>query len=128
MGTAELYAVVEEIPGVADSLVVHLEDPNGGPGQLVLLVAAASGPEARGDLPGRINASLRSSLSPRHVPDEIHLVSAIPKTLSGKKLELPVKRILAGEDPYSVASREALSDPDALDAIVELARRRELKA
>ena len=128
MGTAELYSVVEEIPGIADSLVVHLEDPNGGPGRLVLLVVSGSGPGSHADLVARIKSSLRSSLSPRHVPDEIHLVSAIPRTLSGKKLELPVKRILAGEDPDKVASREALSDPQSLDAIVELARSRQLKA
>lgn len=136
MGTAELYSVVEEMPGIADSLVVHLEDPGGGPGELVLLVVPASPQELQpgkgasqhedphDDLRRRISDALRASLSPRHVPDEIHIVRAIPRTLSGKKLELPVKRILAGEDPRVVASREALSDPDALDAIVELAESR----
>jgi acetoacetyl-CoA synthetase len=69
-----------------------------------------------------IAAAIRSSLSPRHVPDEVYFVAAIPRTLSGKKLELPVKRILSGEDPNEVASREALSDPGSLDAVVELAR------
>ena len=142
MGTAELYSVVEDIEGVADSLVVHVEDPAGGPGRLVLLVVPVAeevqvAHEVQGvqgvqgaqsaagdDLRRRIKDSLRSSLSPRHVPDEIHLVRSIPRTLSGKKLELPVKRILAGEDPRAVASREALADPDALDAIVELAESR----
>jgi acetoacetyl-CoA synthetase len=133
MGTAELYSVVEENAEVADSLVVHLDDASGGPGRLVLLVVAApssgpAGPDSEEDLRGRINASLRSSLSPRHVPDEIHFVRAIPRTLSGKKLELPVKRILSGEDAETVASREALVDPSALDAIVELSRRRQIKA
>jgi acetoacetyl-CoA synthetase len=139
MGTAELYSVVEDMAGVADSLVVHVEDPAGGPGRLVLLVVpvaeeqspgdhdhdhAEAAEAAEADLRRRIKDSLRSSLSPRHVPDEIHLVRSIPRTLSGKKLELPVKRILAGEDPRTVASREALADPEALDAIVELAESR----
>jgi acetoacetyl-CoA synthetase len=128
MGTAELYSVVEEIPGVADSLVVHLEDAGDGPGHLILLVVPAPGQDAEEELQDLISTSLRSSVSPRHVPDEIHLVRAIPRTLSGKKLELPVKRILAGEDPDKVASREALADPEAFDAIVDLARLRRLRA
>ena len=120
MGTAELYSVVEDIPEVSDSLVVHLEDSDGGPGSLVLLVV---GPESA-ELRDRIKTAIRSALSPRHVPDEIHFVPAVPRTLSGKKLELPVKRILAGESPDDVASRDALSDPIALDAVAELARLR----
>jgi acetoacetyl-CoA synthetase len=67
---------------------------------------------------------VRSGLSPRHVPDELHQVAAIPTTLSGKKLELPVKKILRGGDPGQVASRGALKDPSALDAIVEIAELR----
>jgi acetoacetyl-CoA synthetase len=118
MGTSELYSVVEEIDDVSDSLVVHLEDAHGGPGRLVLLVVAPESVQLR----DAIKARLRSALSPRHVPDEIHFVRAIPRTLSGKKLELPVKRILAGESPDDVASRDALSDPGALDSIAELAR------
>ena len=68
-----------------------------------------------------IRSGVRSGLSPRHVPDELHQVAAIPTTLSGKKLELPVKKILRGGDPGQVASRGALKDPAALDAIVEIA-------
>ncbi len=74
------------------------------------------------ELVGRIAKAVREALSPRHVPDEVYFVEAIPRTLSGKKLELPVKRILSGEDPGKVASREALSEPRALDAVAELAR------
>jgi acetoacetyl-CoA synthetase len=118
MGTAELYSVIEDIPEVSDSLVVHLEGSDGGPGSLVLLVV---GPESA-ELRDKIKSAIRSALSPRHVPDEIHFVPAVPRTLSGKKLELPVKRILAGERPDDVASRDALSDPVALDAVAELAR------
>src|SRR5581483_7935242 len=118
IGTSELYAVVEEDPSVADSLVVHLEDPAGGPGQLVLFVQAAPG-AAVDD--ARLAASLRASLSPRHVPDRIVTVRAIPRTLSGKKLEVPVKRILSGVPAARAASRDALADPSALDEFEDLA-------
>jgi acetoacetyl-CoA synthetase len=124
IGTAEMYSVVEDTDGVSDSLIVHLEDPGGGPGRLVLLVVSREVPRTSGndELIGRIAKAVREALSPRHVPDEVYFVDAIPRTLSGKKLELPVKRILSGEDPARVASREALVDPRALDAIAELAR------
>ena len=71
------------------------------------------------DLVEPIKLALRSNLSPRHVPDEIHALPSIPTTLSGKKLELPVKKILRGADPDSVASRGALKNPESLDAVVE---------
>ena len=122
IGTAELYSVVEDLAGISDSLVVHLEDSGGGPGRLVLLVVApgcASEPQ-KADLDRLIAGALRSALSPRHVPDEIYLVDAIPRTLSGKKLELPVKRILSGDDPAKVASRDSLADPGALDAVSQI--------
>ena len=115
MGTAELYSVVEALPEVADSLVVHLEDPAGGPGRLLLFVVAAPGYVVDDGLRARLRAALRAELSPRHVPDEIHGVPAVPRTLSGKKLEIPVKRILAGADPDTAASRGSLADPAALD-------------
>jgi len=123
IGTAEVYRVVEAVPGVADSLVVHLEDQD----CLVLLVVADPGrPDdpAHTGLAERIAAALRAEVSPRHAPDEIHLFAAIPTTLSGKKLEVPAKRILAGADPDAVASREALRDPGALDAVARLAAQR----
>ncbi len=116
MGTAELYAVVESLPEVADSLVVHLEDPDGGPGRLLLFVTLAAGASLDDELRGRLVRALRTELSPRHVPDEIHEVPGVPRTLSGKKLEVPVKRILAGADPDSAASRGSLANPEVLDA------------
>jgi acetoacetyl-CoA synthetase len=124
IGTAEIYGVVEAVPEVADSLIVHEEDPDGGPGRLVLLVALAGEGRLDDDLVARIRADLRAALSPRHAPDEVHQVQAIPTTLSGKKLEVPVKRILAGADPDAVASRGSLRDPSTLDAIATLARTR----
>jgi acetoacetyl-CoA synthetase len=116
MGTAELYSVVEGLPEVADSLVVHLEDAHGGPGRLVLFVAPAAGIALDDELRARIAKVLRVELSPRHVPDEIHAVPGVPRTLSGKKLEVPVKRILQGVDPEWAASRGSLANPDVLDA------------
>jgi acetoacetyl-CoA synthetase len=116
MGTAELYSVVEGLPEVADSLVVHLEDAGGGAGRLVLFVAPAAGIEVDDELRNRIAKALRTELSPRHVPDEIHAVPGVPRTLSGKKLEVPVKRILQGVDPDRAASRGSLANPDVLDA------------
>jgi len=116
MGTAELYSVVEGLPEVADSLVVHLEDADGGAGRLVLFVAPAEDMEVDDELRNRIAKALRTELSPRHVPDEIHAVPGVPRTLSGKKLEVPVKRILQGVDPDRAASRGSLANPEVLDA------------
>jgi acetoacetyl-CoA synthetase len=124
LGTAELYGVVEELPQVADSLVVHLEDDGGGAGELLLFVVAADGASVDEELRGAIASGLRNELSPRHVPDDIVGVPAIPYTLTGKKLEAPVKRILLGARPDDVASPDALKDPKALDAFAELASAR----
>src|SRR4051794_29206472 len=118
MGTAELYAVVEEMPEIEDSLVVHLEDDGGGPGELVLFVVA----DLDEALEAKVREALRSQLSPRHVPDTIAAVPAIPRTLTGKKLEAPVKRILRGAPADAVASRGALAEPEAIDAFVEFAQ------
>ncbi len=124
IGTSEIYRVVEAIDGVTDSLIVHLEDSDGGgPGTLILFVALADGVQLD-DLIDSIKQSLRTNLSPRHTPDEIHALPSIPTTLSGKKLELPVKKILRGADPDSVASRGALKNPESLDAVVAVARSR----
>lgn len=125
LGTSDFYAVVGEVPGVIDSLVVHLEDSQNAAGRLVLLVQLDPGVQLDLSLEQAIKDALRSHLSPRHVPDEIHHVPSIPTTLSGKKLELPVKRILSGAEPDEVASTDALRDPDSLEAIRNLASRRE---
>jgi acetoacetyl-CoA synthetase len=124
LGTGEFYALVEEFGEVADSLVVHLEDPGGGAGELLLFLVAASEAAIDDELMKRIAAALRRELSPRHVPDKIVVVPAIPRTLTGKKLEAPVKRILRGESADNVASRGSLADPAALDAFVSLGRER----
>ncbi|GAA1796507.1 acetoacetate--CoA ligase [Luedemannella flava] len=113
LGTSEFYAVVEALPTVADSLVVHLDvDAD----RLVLFVVPAPGATLDDDLRGQIRHALRSSLSPRHVPDEIHQVPAVPRTLSGKKLEVPVKRILTGTPVAVAAATGALANPTSLAA------------
>ena len=124
LGTGEFYATVEELPEVADSLVIHLEDAGGGSGELLLFVVAAPDMEIDERARARIAATLRKELSPRHVPDAVIVVPAIPRTLTGKKLEAPVKRILRGDPPERVASRDSLADPTALDAFVSLAGER----
>jgi acetoacetyl-CoA synthetase len=117
LGTGEFYSVVEELPEISDSLVIHLEDDQGGAGELVLFVVLAAGAALDDELRDRIGRGLRSQLSPRHVPDTIRAVPAIPRTLTGKKLEVPVKRILLGEPVDAVASRDSLLDPTALDLL-----------
>jgi len=113
--------VVEEIDEVTDSLVVHLEQDD----ELLLFVVLRPGKELDDELSGRIAGALRNGLSPRHAPDAVVAVPAIPRTLTGKKLELPVKRILTGTRAEDVASTDALVDPGAIEPFVDYARTRE---
>ncbi|MBV9465413.1 MAG: acetoacetate--CoA ligase [Solirubrobacterales bacterium] len=124
LGTGEFYALVEDMPEIVDALVVHLEDEGGGLGELLLFVVPAEGVALDDALRARISAALRQELSPRHVPDTIVSVPGIPRTLTAKKLETPVKRILLGARPEEVASRDALAKPEALDAFVAFAEGR----
>jgi acetoacetyl-CoA synthetase len=121
LGTGEFYGVVEELPGIADSLVIHLEDDEDGAGELLLFVVLGDDMVLDDGLRDRIRESLRSQLSPRHVPDVIRAVPAIPRTLTGKKLETPVKRLLRGATADEVASRDALLEPTALDHFAQIA-------
>jgi acetoacetyl-CoA synthetase len=113
MGTSEFYRVVEGLDEVADSLVVDT-GRLGAEGRLILYVVPVGGHELDDDLAGRIRAALRAQLSPRHVPDEIHQVPGIPRTLSGKKLEVPVRKILLGTPPERAVDPNALANPDVL--------------
>jgi acetoacetyl-CoA synthetase len=124
LGTSELYAVVEDAPEIKDSLVVHLEDPEGGPGRLLLFAVVADGVAPDDGLRARIARVLRDELSPRHVPDEVVWVPSIPRTLTGKKLEAPVKRILQGCPAADVVNPDALADPEAIAAFVAYAEAR----
>jgi len=118
IGTADLYGVVEDFPEVVDSLVVHLEATD----ELRLFVQLAPQASLDDALRTRIGAAIRRELSPRHVPDRIDAVPAVPRTLSGKKLEVPVKRILTGTPADAAASRGSLSDPTSLTWFEEEAR------
>lgn len=121
IGSAEIYRALEELGDVADALIVCLELP-GGDFYMPLFVRPAAGGVVDAALEKRIVAQLRARCSPRHVPDEIVGVPAIPYTLSAKKMEIPVRRILAGFDPHTVVDRESLADPASLDWFVTFAR------
>jgi acetoacetyl-CoA synthetase len=117
-GTSDLYAVLESRPDIVDSLAIHLEEGD----QLILFVVTADG-ELTDAVTSDIKRELRQRLSPRHVPDSIVAVPAVPRTLTGKKVEVPVKRILQGANPADVASLSALADPESLQPFVALAGR-----
>jgi acetoacetyl-CoA synthetase len=124
LGTSEFYSVVEGLDEVTECVVVHLEDSEGGPGELLLFVVLADGIKLDDELRHKIARELRTALSPRHVPDEIYQVGAVPRTLSAKKLEVPVKKILTGTPVESAAAAGALANPSSLGAFEELARQR----
>lgn len=107
---------------MSDSVIVHLEDPHGGMGELILFVVPADGAPLDDALKARLVKAIRTALSPRHVPDTIVPVPAVPYSRTGKKLEVPVKKILRGTAPEEAASPGALVDPSALDAYAEYAR------
>jgi acetoacetyl-CoA synthetase len=117
MGTSELYSAALALPEIVDALAVDLPR-EGTVGWLALYVVLREGVQLDDALAGRIKARIREDCSPRHVPDEITAVPAVPRTLSGKLLEVPVKRILMGADPRTVASRDSLANPEALDWFV----------
>ena len=121
MGTSEIYRAVEAVPEVTDSLVVDIRKD--GEDFMPLFVVLEEDAELDDDLIDRIKKSIRDTTSPRHVPDEILSVPDVPRTLNGKKLEVPVKKILAGTPPEEAASRDSLSNPDSLDDFAGLARR-----
>ena len=120
MGTAEFYRVVESEPGVVDSLVIDTSG-SAGEGDLLLFLVLDAGQDIA-TVAGRLRASIRSDLSPRHVPGSVIEVTSIPRTLNGKKCEVPVKRILTGTPVEKAVSKDALADPAALDAFLAVAR------
>jgi acetoacetyl-CoA synthetase len=117
MGTSEFYRVVERLPEITDSLVVDTGQL-GQDGRLILYVVPAAGRVLDDELVGKIRSLLRAELSPRHVPDEIHPVPGIPRTLSGKKLEVPVRKILLGTPVADAADPDALANPEVLSFFV----------
>jgi acetoacetyl-CoA synthetase len=120
MGTSEIYRAVLALPELVDALVVDIPRP-GTEGWMPLFVVLAEGAELSDELKATIKRRIREDCSPRHVPNEIYAIAEVPRTLSGKVLEIPVKKILMGGDPDRAASRESLANPAALDYFVELA-------
>jgi acetoacetyl-CoA synthetase len=116
MGTSEIYSAVLSLDEVTDALVVDID------GWMPLFVVLREGEELDDELTKRIAQRIREDCSPRHVPDEAHQIDEIPRTLSGKALEVPVKKILMGQDPDKAASRESLANPRSLDWFVDFAR------
>lgn len=123
MGTAELYRAVEALPEVLDSLVVDLEYL-GRESYMPLFVVLREGLALDAALCARIQSAIRAALSPRHVPSEVLQVAAVPRTLSGKKMELPVKKLLMGADPAGVLKRDAMANAESIDWFVAFAARR----
>ncbi|MER3396598.1 MAG: acetoacetate--CoA ligase [Acidimicrobiia bacterium] len=121
MGTAEFYRVVEALEEVADSLVIDVGKPGRG-GSLLLFVVLSEGAKLDNALQKKITGALKTELSPRHVPDRIFSVRSVPKTINGKKMEIPVKKIFAGVDRDEVASRGSMANPEALNEYVAIAK------
>jgi acetoacetyl-CoA synthetase len=121
MGTAEIYRVVEQLPEVRDSLVVDLEYL-GRPSFMPLFVVLAAGLTLDEDLKTRIAQQIRSKASARHVPNQIYQVDEIPRTLTGKKMEVPVRKLLLGAAPDKVASADAMVNPNSMSFFLRLAQ------
>lgn len=121
MGTSEIYRVVEAFPEVQDSLIVDLE-LLGRESYLPLFVVMRQGAQLTADLQTRIKQKLREEVSPRHVPDEIIEITAVPYTLSGKKMEVPIRKILLGRDASKAANRGAMRNPESLDFFLDFAQ------
>ncbi len=122
MGTSEIYRAVLSIDAIVDALVVDVPRP-GTDGWMPLFVVMREGAEVDEELPREIARRVREQCSPRHVPDEVFQIDEVPRTLSGKVLEVPVKRILMGTPVEKAASRDSLANPAALDYFVEMANR-----
>ena len=125
IGTSEIYRSVLREAGVADALVVDLPiDDSAAESSILLFVLLGAGVDLDEAMIDRIRGDLRKTCSPRHVPDQVIAVPVVPRTISGKLLEVPVKRILTGADAEKVASRGSLVDPDSLDWYIEFAAQR----
>ena len=122
MGTAEIYRAVEAVEEVVDSLVVDVHKSDGS-AYMPLFVILREGEELDAELEGRIKRSIRENCSPRHVPDEILQIEEVPRTLNGKKLEVPVKKILSGTSVDKAVSKGSLSNPESLEYFADLAER-----
>jgi acetoacetyl-CoA synthetase len=121
LGSAEIYAALQSIPEVRDSVVLGLETPGGGY-WMPLFVQLADGVELDDDLVARIRSTIRTRTTARHVPDAIEAVPGIPTTHTGKRIEVPLKRLFVGQNPETAIARGSLANPDAVDWFAERAR------
>lgn len=121
LGTSEFYDVLGSMAEIDDSLVVHIEDTAGGNGELIVFVVIADGSSLDDALISAIGRTLRTSLSPRHVPDRVVAVPAVPTNRTGKKLEVPVKRLLQGAPIDKVVAQDTVADPAVWDPFLDLA-------
>ncbi|MFN4356496.1 acetoacetate--CoA ligase [Sphingopyxis alaskensis] len=120
IGTAEIYDIVDRHAAIEDSLVVNIDRADG-TSRMWLFLLMAEGRKLTAEVRDELAKSLRALASPRHVPDEMHAVPSIPYNITGKKLEVPVKRLLMGADEASVVNRAIMRDPAAIDAFIDLA-------
>ena len=123
MGTSELYSAVEALPEVLDSMVVDLEYL-GRESYMPLFVVLREGVALDAAMKSKLNNAIKTALSPRFVPNDIFQVAEIPRTLSGKKQELPIKKLLLGQPIEKVVNKDAMANPASLDWFVELAQKR----
>lgn len=119
IGTSEVYTLLEQDPRIRDCVIVHLD--SGDSDQLVMVVTTSSPEVDPVDLEASVRRAVRRDLSPRHVPDRVFVVSVLPRTLTGKRLEVPVKRILSGTDPSAALDPEAITGAEALPELVAIA-------
>jgi acetoacetyl-CoA synthetase len=122
IGTSEIYRAVDKIKEVKDSLIICLEK-EGGEFWMPLFVVMHEGVELSEEIKKKINVTIRNEYSPRHVPDEIIKVPDVPYTISGKKTETPVKKVLMGKDPVDVVNAGALKNPSSMDFFINLAKK-----
>lgn len=122
MGTSEIYQAIEGVDGIADSLVVDVDARTlGEQSRLMAFIVLNEGESLDQELLQTIRSRIREEISPRHVPDDVFAVDEIPRTLSGKKLEVPVKKVLMGREPEKALNRDSTSNPESLDFFIELA-------
>ncbi|HEX9335969.1 MAG TPA: acetoacetate--CoA ligase, partial [Pseudonocardiaceae bacterium] len=122
MGSADIYAAVDAMPEIAASLVIGAELP-GGDYYMPLFVVLAAGAQLSEELRKRIRRAIREQVSPRHVPDDIVAVPAVPTTLTGKKLEVPIKRLIQGVPPETAVNRATVANPEVLSWYADFATR-----
>lgn len=124
MGTSELYRIVEEFPQVVDSLVVDLEYLGRDSFMALFVVLREPSAAVSAELKQSLRQAIRTRLSARHVPDDVFTIPAVPRTMSGKKLEVPVKRILLGHPVEQSVNRDSMANPESIDWFIEFAARR----